>query len=71
MTGLFETYQDRKTELLQALIEHIQLSVLSLVIACVIAIRSVSICRATKSSVNGRSGSLQSSKRFLHSRYSV
>ncbi|WP_449403390.1 ABC transporter permease/substrate-binding protein [Exiguobacterium artemiae] len=38
MTGLFETYQDRKTELLQALIEHIQLSVLSLVIACVIAI---------------------------------
>lgn len=38
MTGLVETYQDRKAELLQALIEHIQLSVLSLVIACLIAI---------------------------------
>lgn len=38
MTGLLETYQDRKAELLQALIEHIQLSVLSLVIACLIAI---------------------------------
>ncbi len=38
MNGLIETYQDRKTELLQALIEHIQLSVISLLIACVIAI---------------------------------
>ena len=38
MNGLLETYQDRKSELLQALIEHIQLSVISLLIACVIAI---------------------------------
>ena len=38
MNGLIETYQDRKTELLQALIEHIQLSVISLLIACAIAI---------------------------------
>ncbi|HAZ39643.1 MAG TPA: glycine/betaine ABC transporter permease [Exiguobacterium sp.] len=38
MNGLIETYQDRKSELLQALIEHIQLSVISLLIACIIAI---------------------------------
>ncbi len=38
MNGLIETYQDRKSELLQALIEHIQLSVISLLIACFIAI---------------------------------
>lgn len=38
MNGLRETFTERKSELIQALIEHIQLSVLSLVIACLIAI---------------------------------
>lgn len=38
MGGLYETFQNRKEELLQALIEHIQLSVISLLIACLIAI---------------------------------